>query len=116
MAKPKKEIKKYFSHDSNARSDDKMLDCRLKHGWVGYALFFATIEVLREEEGYRYPLNKIPQLAYRLNCEPEILKSVILDFELFKTNKKFFFSESLIERMEIKNEKSKKASEAAKIG
>ena len=39
----------YFSHDSNAHRDYKMVKLRTKLGWGGYGLFWAIIENLRNE-------------------------------------------------------------------
>ena len=38
----------YFSHDSNARNDEKVLMLRAKHGWEGYGLYWALVEMMFE--------------------------------------------------------------------
>ena len=43
----------YFSHDYNARNDQKILMLRGKFGNEGYALFFYILETMAEEsQGY----------------------------------------------------------------
>ena len=42
----------YFSHDGNARNDDKMIAVRMKYGMEGYGIYFAIIERLRESCNY----------------------------------------------------------------
>ena len=45
-------MKNYFPHDSDARSDDKIIALRIKHKWEGYGLYWALIEKLRESKNY----------------------------------------------------------------
>ena len=93
----------YFSHDSNARSDEKILPLRRKHGSRGYGIYFMILEMLREANAYQM-LNDCSTIAYELKEDDEIVKDVIENFKLFKfTNDGFFYSESLKERM-IKRE------------
>lgn len=42
----------YFSHDSNARNSEKLLNVRMKYGAAGYGIYFMIIERLREEGDY----------------------------------------------------------------
>ena len=42
----------YFSHDYNARNDEKMIAVRMKHGAEGYGIFFMILEKMRESENY----------------------------------------------------------------
>ena len=34
----------YFSHDSNARNDERILLLRMKHGAAGYGVYFMLLE------------------------------------------------------------------------
>ena len=36
----------YFSHDSNARNDEKILAVRMKYGAEGYGIYFMILERL----------------------------------------------------------------------
>ena len=42
----------YFSHDSNARNDEKILAVRMRLGAEGYGIYFMLIERLRDESDY----------------------------------------------------------------
>lgn len=112
MTISKKQIKKtnYFSHDSNARNDSKIISLRMKLGVEGYGIYFMIIERLREEADY--VSNKdYDSLAFDFRTTPEKVKSVIEDFGLFIfTDDDCFYSESLMQRMILKDEKSKRHS------
>lgn len=41
----------YFSHDYNARNDEKLLKLRSEYGWEGYGVFWGLIEMMAENEG-----------------------------------------------------------------
>lgn len=103
----------YFSHDSNARSDSKIIALRMKHQWAGYGLYWALIEKLRDTTCYKLETD-FSSLAYDLRADASILKSVICDFGLFAFTEEgdYFYSESLLKRMEAKDAKSEKARES----
>ena len=42
----------YFSHDSNARNDQRLVKIRMKYGMEGYGIYFGIIEILREQRDY----------------------------------------------------------------
>ena len=112
MTITKKQLKKtnYFSHDSNARNDSKIISLRMKLGVEGYGIYFMIIERLREESDY--VSNKdYDSLAFDFRTTAEKVKSVIEDFGLFAfTDDDCFYSESLMQRMILKDEKSRKHS------
>jgi hypothetical protein len=103
----------YFSHDSNARNDEKMLSLRMKLGMEGCGVYWCIIEMLRDSTDYRMRM-QCERIAFELHTKKEIVKSVISDFELFNNDNNYFWSESLLRRMEIKEKKSQKARESAK--
>lgn len=98
----------YFSHDSNARNDKKILKLRSKLGFEGYGIFWALIEMLRDEDDYRLNLD-YETISYGLNnADIIIVKSVIEDFGLFVIEDGVFYSNRLIRSMEEKAELSEK--------
>lgn len=107
----------YFSHDSNARNSTELVQIRMEHGNEGYAIFFMILERLRDETDYT-SVTDYNAIAFDLRTSSKIVKSVVEDFGLFAfTNDgKRFYSESFCDRMKIKDEKSKKRSEAGKKG
>ena len=36
----------YFTHDVNARSDDKLSAIKTKYGLIGYAIYFILLEIM----------------------------------------------------------------------
>lgn len=105
----------YFSHDSNARTDNKILLIRAKYGAKGYGIYFMIIEMLREANAYQM-LSNYSAIAYELH-EPETeIKDIIENYGLFKIEKGYFWSESLKERMTKREEIIKKRTEAGRKG
>jgi tRNA splicing endonuclease len=104
----------YFSHDSNARNDEKIISLRIKHGMEGYGIYWAILERMRENSDYMCAKD-YNLLAFDLHCKSETIESVVKDFELFSftENENKFYSESFLRRMERKDEKSIKARESA---
>ena len=107
----------YFSHDANARNDQKLLAVRIKYGMRGYGIYFGIIEIMREANAYLLPSN-YETIAYDLREPVEDIKSIIHDFGLFKTsdNGKSFHSESLKRRMEHLEDIRVKRIEAGRKG
>lgn len=107
----------YFSHDSNARNDDKMLELRMKHQAAGYGVYFMILERLREEKDYMSVKN-YNAIAFDLREDAGLIKSVVEDFGLFSFTEdgECFYSESFNDRMAMKDEKSKRRSVAGKKG
>ena len=105
----------YFPHDSNARNSDKLIPLRARFGAEGYGIYFMLIERLREESSYM-SVKDYNMLAFDLRVDAGKVKSVIEDFGLFAfaDNGKCFYSESLMRRMKVKDEKSEKARQSAK--
>lgn len=99
----------YFSHDSNARDDEKILAMRIDLGWEAYGLYWALIEMLRDASDYMLKTN-FKVLAFSLHTTPELIRSIICDYELFcfTDDQGSFFSASLTKRMEEKEVLSKK--------
>ena len=113
----KQYINNYFPHDSNARNSDKLIRLRMRHKSAGYGVFFMILERLREEPEYM-SIKDYNMIAFDLREDALLVKSVIEDFGLFVFTEdgKYFYSESFKHRMEIKDDKSKKRSEAGKKG
>lgn len=91
----------YFSHDSNASQDEKILNLRADHGWEGYGIYWAIIERLRDTDGYKYKIASIKGLAASLGLKPNNIHDVIYNYDLFENDGEFFWSKSLINRMQL---------------
>lgn len=110
----------YFSHDSNARNDDKILSLRMRHGWEGYGLYWALIERMREAANYACVCD-YNVVAYDLRTDAAKIKSIIEDYGLFAfeagtDGRKYVYSESLRRRMSAVDDLSEKRSNAGKKG
>lgn len=111
--------KDYFSHDANARNDLKILAMRSEYGAEGYGWYWMIVEMLREENDYHLKINKYiyDALALQLQCDASTAEKFILDcinkYELFKSDGEKIWSDSLLKRMNVMNEKSAKARKAA---
>lgn len=106
----------YFSHDSNARNDVKIIKLRRQLGLEGYGLYWCLIEMLRDTPDYKLPIDAIDDIAFILNISKEKVETVINNYELFVVNEQQFFSERLIRNIEKYIDTKKRLSEAGKIG
>jgi len=101
----------YFSHDYNARNDEKIKLLIRKHGMNGYGIFWSIVEDLyNNANALRLDFEGI---AFDLRTDKDIVKSIINDFDLFVIEGGNFGSLSIQKRLEERNEKSKKAQTSA---
>lgn len=109
----------YFSHDANARQDEKILMLRAEHGWEGYGIYWALVEMMFESSDTALHHNKIKGIAVSYNIDITLLQSVIntcLTEELFTGDDDKFWSDSLKRRKTKYHEAKSKKSEAGKKG
>lgn len=103
----------YFSHDYNARLDDKIKQLIRKHSMLGYGCYWAIIEDLyNNANALRLDYDGI---AFDLRITIEQAKSIINDFDLFVIDGDQFGSMSVERRLNERNEKSIKASQSANL-
>ena len=101
----------YFSHDYNARNDEKIKRLIRKHGMIGYGIFWSIVEDLyNNANALRTDYEGI---AYDLRSDCDIVASVVNDFDLFIFNGDFFGSNSVQERLDQRNIKSESARKSA---
>lgn len=106
----------YFSHDSNARNDIKIIRLRRALGMEGYGIYFALIEILREQESYQLSLESLTDIAFDLHTSDEKVKSVVLYYDLFTIQDDLFFSARLLRSMDEYNNRKQKYIDAGKKG
>jgi len=107
----------FFSHDSNSKDDPKCVLLIEQLGLEGYGIFWILVETLRDQPNYKYPLSLLPAIARRYNTSAQKVESVVKSYNLFKcTDDEFFFSSSLINRMETWESSRLKKSIAGKKG
>ena len=116
----------YFSHDSNALSDPKILSMRCDYGLEGYGLYWAIIEMLRNETTYKLSLDRTAYRAIQMQTHTEInieqyIADCINEYKessqgngLFNSDGTYFWSESLLRRMSKMESVREKRAEAGK--
>ena len=102
----------YFSHDYNARNDEKIRKLLFKHGYQGYGIYWALIENLYNNANEMQ--THYDSIAYELRTDSDLVKSIINDFDLFVIDNDIFYSISIQRRLNERNDKSIKASMSAK--
>lgn len=112
----------YFSHDCNARNDPKTAALRNIYKSEGYGWYWIIIETMGEQEDYKlkhcaWVMNGLAMamLTDAITVE-KFVDDCINTFELFRSDGKYFWSDSLIRRMTKKEELRNKRSEAGKKG
>lgn len=108
----------YFSHDSNARNDEKILQLRADYGWEGYGIYWGIIETLRESTDHKFAIKNIKALALSLNLQADFLqefvKKCINEYILLHADADKFYSNRLLRSMKRYKEISCKRSASAK--
>lgn len=103
----------YFSHDYNARTDDRIKPLMRKHGITGYGLYWCIVEDLyNNANALRLDYEGI---AYDLRTDAKLVESVLTEFDLFSIKNGYFSSESVKKRLEERARKSENAQKSAKI-
>lgn len=82
----------YFPHFSNARTDRKLRRVRKELGIEGYGIYFMVLEVLREQKGFKYPIDDIDLLADEFQTSEQKVRTVVCNYGLFETDEVNFFS------------------------
>ena len=92
----------YFQHDSNSHNDLKILSLRNTMGWAGYGLYWAILEILRDQENYKIPSQAQATLKLALSLDQATLDDFIsncLTIGLLVEKDGFLYSESFLRRM-----------------
>ncbi len=110
MAKDKSNVS-YFSHDSNARNDENIMMVRAKHWRSWYWQYFAIIEILSEAKWYKLDKNMLPAITSLYQIDNDLI-TTLFDTGLLLEKDGFIWSESLLNRMYMRDNKTKQCSEA----
>jgi len=97
----------YFPHDYNARADRKLVKLAMSYGMMGLGIYWCIVEMLYEEGGH-LPL-EYERISYELREDIAVIQHIINDFDLFKISPDKFWSESALDRLQKRNDKSEKA-------
>ena len=107
----------YFSHDSNARNDQRLMKVRMKYGMEGYGIYFGIIEILREQAEYTLAFNDLESISFDLRVDLEKIEDVVSNYDLFVIDgHSMFYSKSLKKRMEKLDLIKQKRVNAGRIG
>lgn len=108
----------YFSHDSNAWSDTKILKLRViykdKALWA-YGLFWIILERMRDESEHKLHYDSIDEIALYSQCNSDEVRmyiDVCIKIKLFESDGNYFWSTSFLKRMEKYHDKCEKAKDA----
>ena len=90
----------YFSHDSNARNDQRLMKLRMKYGPEGYGIYFMIIEILRDIENYTLYISDVESICFDIRADTDKVLDIIKNYNLFVFEGDYFYSKSLSRRME----------------
>ena len=105
----------YFQHDYNARNDPRLQRLIMKCGCEGIGIYWCIVEQLYEQGG-KLPNNHIETIAFNLHTTKTIVEEVVFGLNLFVSDDEFFWSESVLKRLESRSLISSKRSDAGKKG
>lgn len=94
-------IVKWLPLDVDALDDPKIMALVAALGLEGYGIYIMLIQSLAKEESeYKLPVNFLKHLAYRNHVSEEKVNAVLSAYELFQIEDNYFYSNSLLRRME----------------
>lgn len=107
----------YFSHDYNARDDEKIMNMLSDLGMEWYWLYWALIELLAQNN-WKISLDSVKGLWYKLICDNELITKLLHSYNLFIIDKEenIFYSKRLLEHLNKRDEEKEKKSKAWKKG
>ena len=113
----------WFSHDKQARNEPRLKLLNAKFGRKGYGNWWVLLEVLRDQEAYKYDITS--RIAYTLLAQEfeytveetkDFITTCIEELELLQTDGNHIWSNDLLERMEYLDKKRATLSERGKRG
>lgn len=112
--------REFFSHDSDAFYDEKIVGMRADYGFESYGLWWFIIERMRKEQDFKLDYNKkifrsIKVLTGTTIDVEKFINDCINEYELFVLEKDKFYSKSFLNRMNLMIEKQQRKSEQARI-
>lgn len=103
----------YFPHDYNARNDPKLIEVKMDMGNSGIGIYWSLIEMLYEEGG-KIEMKRIKAIAYSLNECLANVEQLLSNYDLFANDGIYFWSNSVLHRLESIENISKERRKAAK--
>lgn len=94
----------WFKHDSTASRDLKMMQIKAIYGYEGIGLFWSIIEVLREQNEYKWQSDQLGILSRIIGAEEVKINNFIADSKrigLLIQNENYIYSNRLLKDMEV---------------
>ena len=102
----------YFPHDYNASNDEKIKKLIRIEWWEGYGIYRHIIEQLANNN-WRMSEDSIEDLSYSMHLSCERIATVLRNYDLFVFEDNFFYSNRLLEHINIRNNKKNQARKSA---
>lgn len=99
----------YFTHDYNARNDDKVLELRSIHGAEGYGVFWMVVETMAENSNGGIKVSLIGGLSLGYGVAKDTLMGIFntcIKIGLFYEKDGFYFSKRMLSHKELRNKLS----------
>jgi hypothetical protein len=91
----------YFPHFSNARHDRKLKRVIKDLGIEGYGIYFMILEVLRDQQDFKYPMVDLDLLADEFGTSESKVSVVVNNYDLFIIDSdEQFFSPKMLTYLE----------------
>ena len=108
----------YFSHDYNARNDEKILELRAQFGAEGYGIFWMLVETMAENDNCGVKATLLGGLSLGYGVAKARLCEIIeacLRLNLFHEKDGYYFSNRLLSHKELRNKLKENGVKGAKI-
>ena len=108
----------YFSHDSNAKDDERCEYLIAKYGLTAYGVYWVIIEKMHEQSDGKLNCKFIDTIT-KYNIDITLLKQIYndaIEIGLFITDGEKYWSDRVLRNKQIFDEKRHKKSEAGKLG
>jgi hypothetical protein len=102
----------YFSHDYRARFHPKLLALQMREGLAGLGAYWCLVELVYECGG-SVPVSDVERIAFELRTDRELVHRLIYDHGLFEFDQERFWSDSILERLRLRDEKRQKAAKSS---
>jgi len=102
----------WFKHDTNSRSDEKIIELQMEHGMEGIGVYWCIIEMLYEQMGVMRM--QCDRIAFELRTHKNVVEDVLKKYGLFQIDGDIVTNRRVTEEVEARCKKSEQAAEAAK--
>ena len=106
----------YFPHYCHSRSDRRIRRILKDFKHEGFSVYYQILEVLREQEEFKYSLEDCDLLVDDLKTTDIVVNSLIMNYDLFQNDGVYFWSDDLIESLQPYLKMKQQRIEASKKG